>query len=453
MNKLALSCLCGLLLTYIIAALMGSGLVDNRGGIARIAVLIVLTLFLANTTVDVQGSAFWAGLIVAVTGIAGFVLPVDGLVENGRLYGVFQYANAAGVFLAVCAFLTRLTEGRRRHAAWVMEAALLLTQSVGAVAVYVLGWAVYALFIQRVKAERPRKRSLYLIWGGMAAVTLGGLFILRGFRPFSTFAERLTHIKDGATVIAANPFGIGAGAWELQYRAYQSSDYMAAIPHCGYVQIGLAGGFAALLITFALIGYWLWRVKRASVNRYTIAALMILVHAAQDITFSFAAIVFLLLMCIYAAVYEQSDDVHKVNAKSRLSVLFSLPVIVFVTLSVPEAVKNRAEWAASVGEYSEAITQLERGFLLKDDTRATLLRMEYAYLNGDYAAVERAFGELHNPNYRAFYIKSMSLLHEKDLTNAEMYAILCIENASHWSGGHDLLAEIRLCAYAGGDLT
>ncbi|MDR2771068.1 MAG: hypothetical protein LBB57_03420, partial [Clostridiales Family XIII bacterium] len=116
-----------------------------------IAFLALIVLYNAKLP-DMYSMVLTMGVIAAVLGIATFfgVIDFPGARFNGRLQGTFQYANAAGIFFAVCAFLTRTgVRSRRRHLALLFEFALLLTQSVGAIATYVLGWMLFAFTAKR----------------------------------------------------------------------------------------------------------------------------------------------------------------------------------------------------------------------------------------------------------------------------------------------------------------
>ncbi|MCL1903362.1 MAG: hypothetical protein FWF94_02970 [Oscillospiraceae bacterium] len=448
-SKAVLRLFCGLVCTFVISTLFNGARAEGWIGVIKLVIAFLWFLLVLNINTDVDSIVFFAGQIVAGTGFLALygLLPLRGMVENGRVYGVFQYANATGIFLAVCAFLTRLSWRKKtRDWAFLMEIALIMTQSVGAIAVYALGWIVYGI---SKKAFKQTAAGVVV-----ALFALIGVISLRGLQPFATFGERVVHITDGIGTILHNPLGIGPGAWAFYFREYQTRDYIAAIPHCGYIQIGLAGGFLALAAVVFLIIFWL---RKQTFGKYTIAAIMILLHAAADISFSFLAIIMLLFLCIGASLKPDSlitTDEKKtqikpksVKQKTPATAMFAVSLIICLIMLVPVATKNRAQWAASNGNYEEARATLGgRNFLLPNDTQAELLQTEYAVrLN-----VEKAIPDMKKPNYFAYYLHSLYYLQNDDFIKAEKYALLCIEKAPYWGEGYDLLDEIeRIKSIAG----
>jgi len=455
-------------------------------GVMKLAVVIIWFLLVLSINPETESVAFYAGLTVAVIGLLNFGgwLPLPGTTVNWRLYGIFQYANATGVFLAVCAFLTRLSNKRKTWAV-VMETALILTQSVGGLGVYVIGWIIYKIINKKINinfhlcgfilsaimaagmialvrftplpwlaplipaayvaARKPVRKILdrvskikFLTVGTVALVGAAGLglLILRKFRPLATFAERIIQITDGFNAMLRHPLGIGPGAWAFSAREFQSADYNAVIPHCGYIDIGLSGGFVALICAVILIGYWLYRQGHAW-NGYTVAAVMILIHAAQDISFSFLSIFMLLLLCVRSSLGERG---YKAPPKS-LGVIFAAAAVCCLLMFIPETVKNRAAWLANDKNYSEAIIKLEQGFTLPGDTRASLLRMNYALQSGNFDALDRAFGGIKAPNAEALYLKAVASAEQSDYAQAAEFAMSCIDKSPYWEEGYKLMED------------
>ncbi|MCL2070858.1 MAG: O-antigen ligase family protein [Oscillospiraceae bacterium] len=440
----------GLTFTYVISAIINGGHLAAWLGAVKVAVAFLWLLLVFKSNPALDSIALCTGLIAAITGIAAYsgLLPVSGMVEGRRLFGLFQYANVTAIFLAVCAFLTRTSDcGRKRRHIWaaLMEIALILTQSVGGIVVYIIGWIVYLV---TNKAKRPIITAL--IATALTVLSAAGMFLLRGVQPLATFAERIMHITDGLRTMLANPLGIGAGSWNFHVREYQTFDYVSVMPHSGYIQIGLAGGFSALVLTLALIGYWLWTCGKQSKkpSKYTISALMILVHAVQDISLSFLSVIILLFMCINSAIRDGKGD----NQSKTIKIperfrhfgtgILATVIIICVLAVIPESTKNQAKWLEKAGEYDAALTKLEKGFLLQNDDEALLLRMDYAEQTGNFAALDKAFELMKTPNARAYRSRSLSFAYSDEYEKAAEYTLLRIQKAPYRKEGYERLEVI-----------
>ena len=114
-----------------------------------------------------------------------------------------------------------------------------------------------------------------------------------------TFAERLVQMGDGLTLLMAQPWsGIGPGQWAELYPMVQTSDYIAAVNHCSYMQMALDGGiivpvvYVAALVTSVVLcmkqGHPLW----------ALAVVTLLVHSVFDFDLSFFALQFFAVLLV-----------------------------------------------------------------------------------------------------------------------------------------------------------
>ncbi|HCC34971.1 MAG TPA: hypothetical protein DEQ02_04810 [Ruminococcaceae bacterium] len=495
-SKTVMPALAGLIVAYIVSTLLAGSHTEGWMGVIKITVVVLLIIILQSRTPNTDEIAFFAGITVAMAGLLSYsgLLPLPGMTVGGRLYGVFQYANVTALFLAVCAFLTRLSE-KRASMAVIMETALILTQSLGGLAVYAAGWIIYRIVrkdfklslhlggfmlsaimaagilgvvlytlvpyfaviipIAYITAQKPIQKTIenisrkkwfavsFIIIAGLAAA---GFFALRGTRPLLTFLERAVHITDSFRVMLAYPLGLGSGNWSFHMREYQSAWYDATLPHCGYIQIGLSGGFLALGCVIFLIGFWL---KKQKTGKYTVAALMILVHALQDISFLFLTVILLLAMCMRSALPEGALSTAVSHKRRKpIAILFAAVAIACLTLCVPELQKNHAGWIARGGRYEEAAAELENGVLLSNDTQALIMRITYAAQSGKLAELDKAFQSMKNPNSEALHWQALYYIERGEYTAAAETALLCAEKSPYWEEGYELLDEIipRLAA-------
>jgi hypothetical protein len=258
-----------------------------------VALLAFLTLYNVKLP-DIHSLISAAGIIGAVLGIAAFFGIVDfpGASFNGRLQGTFQYANAAGIFFAVCAFMTRTgVKSKKKHLAFLFEFALLLTQSVGAVATYILGHMLLAF------TEKKRKRLALLF--GISAVGGAALLYMRGAGTVAaSYLDRLLQISDGAWVVLHNPLGLGPGLWAVRLLELQSAFYTATKMHSYPMELGVDAGFAAIAIFVFLIVVWIGRVRKSGLLPRHTAAGMLLFHGLLDVTASFLTLILLLFLLV-----------------------------------------------------------------------------------------------------------------------------------------------------------
>lgn len=120
----------------------------------------------------------WLGVASSLAGALMFagIPPVGGAVNAGRLQFLFQYANAAGAWFACTALLClRADDPRLRRCATAPLAALLLTQSMGAIlACAVVASACVAVRVVRSgageRAASYAEATSFLVQGVLAAI-------------------------------------------------------------------------------------------------------------------------------------------------------------------------------------------------------------------------------------------------------------------------------------------
>jgi len=239
-----------------------------------------------------------AAIFVFLLELLGFPL-LPGAVTAKRLQFTFQYANAAGSWFAALLLLRGELKDRWLDRLWpVLAAALLLTRSVGAIALCLILQAAVLLL------ERRRDPKVWLSCGGLA---LAGVLAAgsRALQALGTLAERLVQSADALKGMAASPlFGYGAGNWGEVKAAFQSYDYRAQVVHNSYAQAGVEGGFpAALLLAGAVILALLWLRGRSGAHWG--AALMLPLHAVMDFTLCFFSIDALALAILAPAAPEE----------------------------------------------------------------------------------------------------------------------------------------------------
>ena len=467
--------LSSLIAVYTAAAFVNGVTYEALSSIGRLTVACLWLFVFFNAETDIHETLFITGFAVALIGYLAFsgVLPWDGAVVSRRLQSVFQYANAAALFLGVSAFLTRHNPKRAAFAPF-LETALLLTQSVGALLVYVTGWIIrlltdketkaaplfcgagvsliaagltyglvyyapvpflgilppVALFLFRRKLHRgveALSARKWVLWAGAGCCAAGTtlLFSLRGPRPLATYLERLIHISDGIGVILRHPLGIGPGAWPFEVLARQSAPYAAAKIHSEVIAVGVAAGGLAVALLLLLIAYWF---KRKTWSDTSICVVMIFLGAAMDIPFSFLSVV------LAAAMLFTQTIPTPIAIKPPVRTILLIPLALCVAIFAQSAIKNRAEETMQ--------PQTLENLPVRNDTEAVLSRMSMFFYTGQQDKLDDAFGSLPRPNASAYSLKAQSHMLRQEYEAAAANALLCIEASPYQEEGYTLLGQI-----------
>lgn len=303
-----------------------------------------------QTHTDCREAIMISGAVAATVGIIAFSVHAMGLisetvfVKDWRLSGTFQYANAYALYLVICAFLMHTGSDKwGKRIAFILDIAIVLTQSVGALSVYILGWYLYAFL---------RKRKVFwMISAALPAVAVVG-FLSFGLRPVSTYLDRLMQITDAMKTAAANPIGIGPGAWKYEVFERQTAFYTANVMHSGFAAIATDAGFLALAAVFVLIFLFAANQKKemnhrkdakyafqtknaqrandAQLPQTRIAVVMILFHALFDFSLSFLSVTTLLGILVAQLLPQERIFLRKIR-----TIRVSGAAVVLLILLIP----------------------------------------------------------------------------------------------------------------------
>lgn len=339
---------------------LGANSLGNAGCWLSLAVFAYLgqSLTIRQREMALDGLG-WFVVLMAIVGAlaAAGVLPSEGTMAADRLCILFEYSNATGIWFGMGAMVLLASSDRRLNAlAPVSLFALFLTESVGALAVTALAFGVTAAILLR-RGDGWRMACLAVSWlgamggfgvhlavrgvgiamiAGVVAVLLwvafkwerrGGvqsvaslarilglaaamataaavLAIIvvepeRWAQAQGTFAERVIQIRDGLTLLATDPLlGVGPGQWAERYPAVQTTEYIAAVNHCSYLQIALDAGLAAPVVLVAALGFAAVQCGRKGRVFWTGAAAMLLAHSVFDFDLSFFALLFMTVLLV-----------------------------------------------------------------------------------------------------------------------------------------------------------
>lgn len=302
----------GLLVAYATSAIAAGASLTTLGEAGSWAVVAAVSLLAAAQGEEGWSRTLralaWCGVATSVAGmlVADGLLPVPGGTVENRLQFTYQYANAAAAWYAACTWLCLLApDSRLRRAAFFPAAALMLTQSGGALVAFVavavalgLTWAragewgrlgcalsqgaeaavLFAVFrisplaglllggvlgalavgrsgwmLPGVMGINMRKTSLALLVLLVVAVVAALVLMpARMGSALNSLVERGYQIRDGIALWSTAPLlGIGPDNWQYLYPYVQTYVYSVAVVHSSAVQLLLDVGVVGALLLVA----------------------------------------------------------------------------------------------------------------------------------------------------------------------------------------------------------
>lgn len=342
----------------------------------------------------VLASGLFAGL--AILAFCG-VVPLTGAVSARRLQFTFQYANAAGSWFAAAALLAQdREEARVRRMTLPCVTALLLTRSMGALALYGIlqlvrlwrrreiwgefvlthaaalllagaflltkGWLCLPVVVLLYGLGRvwdrivPAALGLKLHWLGLLAGGAGAAVVLASrWRGALTFVERLVQIIDGLGAVARYPLlGVGAGNWSRYCPLFQSAQYSSTLIHSGPVQIGVDAGVLAVALAAAVLVLGWKRGGRSQGE--SLACLLLAGHSLLDFTLQFLPIDLLLLALLFAGEGQEERGRGTVPRAALLGV-----AVLCVGMLYGQMQYKSLVYACRAGDWEAASARYEQG--------------------------------------------------------------------------------------------
>ncbi len=311
---------------YIFSAFKGGFVLEYA--ITALLPLSAFLFYLVVTQTVADKQRFWTEFVKASAVVAVIALGVTlfhslGTLQLQRATFPFGSANGAGIFYGVLLLMTAKKKGALKY---LFGAALVLTQSVGAILV-----TLFLLFLTDFK----NKRNLVLF---AVLIVLGVCLRDRVSESVYTFAERLLQAYDGGVCMAKHPlFGIGVGRWAILRPYYQSGVYTAKIIHSIPVQIGVSSGVPGLLLFgLAILQPMVDRFKKDRTRFWLAAALLL--HSFLDVTFAYGG-----LAMLFAALLakEEQPAKHRWVDSAVFVLLLSFTAVLAVGTAQVQTLKHQ----------------------------------------------------------------------------------------------------------------
>ena len=279
-------------------------------GTLRLAVWVLFFLYAATYSpqerADILDVAAYEGAILSLVTIAGFLYDAAAGIDdpNGRIDGLFQYANTWSLYLLICLILLIMRE-KRRALDWPAMAALLcgiyLSGSRGVFLLLLplaLAWGIYQIARRRDAKTVVIAAAAAVSIGVLATVVSGGLVLdrLRAITlTSSSLNGRLLYCIDGLNMLLRHPMGVGYGGYLYLQPLEQTGVYILRFIHNEYLQAALDGGIPAGLCMAGLCAAMLFRKGVPARERAVV--FVVAAHALIDFDLQFSAVAFLLLLC------------------------------------------------------------------------------------------------------------------------------------------------------------
>jgi len=281
------------------------------------AAMIVLVLAQSTSSAQVRRQLAWtvliSGSLVAGHGLLQFFGVVPNLLANtpnsaGRIPGLYNYANATAIALAVSllAGLGLALQETERWRRWFIFGAsglatLTLFLTLSRAVLYGLPIAVFLALVGIDRRLRPAALR-FLVVSLAAPLVIGWGLANWGSPVVSRLIDagpdtqnviaRVQFLKDALAAAADQPWGYGGEGWSRIYHLYQPVNYVSKSPHNHYALTLVEAGVPGLLaLLFALLSA-LWLGFR---NRFdeepmrwilVVAAAMLAGHALIDLDLS-----------------------------------------------------------------------------------------------------------------------------------------------------------------------
>jgi len=173
------------------------------------------------------------------------------------------------------------------------------------------------------RVQLPIKLPKLRFWLlGVGLLLMLGILLERGLAPepgeslvsigyLSSLIARLNFFKDAVAMFLQRPLlGWGGGGWEAAYQTFQSYQYISSEVHSYYLQVAVETGLLGLTVVIGLLGTGVvlsWRSlgklavedpRRQRIWFVLMAVSLIILHAAIDFDFSYAAMTLLLWLLL-----------------------------------------------------------------------------------------------------------------------------------------------------------
>lgn len=279
-------------------------------GFLRTAVWVLFFIYAASYSREerkqILDAVAYEGAVLSLLATAAFLYDsAMGLANrNGRIDGLFQYANTWALFQLICLILLLLKDQRRKidwAAMAVLVCGIYLSGSRGIFLLFLfmaLGWGGWSVLREKKILPAALGALGILAIGALAVVFSGGLVLdrLRAITlSSSSLNGRLLYDLDGLQMLLRHPLGVGRGGYLYIQPLEQTGVYTLRAIHNEYLQAALDGGILAGVLLAGVAAALLFR--KGAPLREKAVVFAVAAHILIDFDLHFSAVAFLLLLC------------------------------------------------------------------------------------------------------------------------------------------------------------
>lgn len=255
---------------------------------------------------------------------------------NGRVDGLFQYANSWGVYL-LCCFVWQLyrslEEGNRNKkvdlcCGVALLLGILFTGSRGTLVLTLLSLGYVILRKKEHNLVKQYGRQgvlLLLVCFALVNWSMDGLLTFRLSQftlESSSLNGRLLYWMDGLTMLFDHPLGVGRGGYLYLQPVYQTGIYTSHYVHNEYLQMAIEGG------VLAGVGF-IWFVvsflrQKDLEEKQTLILWILALHMVVDFDTQF-----FFLLAFFTLVGGEEKVVEKVEKSKGLALMSGVLLVVF----------------------------------------------------------------------------------------------------------------------------
>lgn len=229
---------------------------------------------------------------------------------NGRLQGIFFYANSYGLFLLIGAIILLMKEKielKEYIMIGILFLGIIFTNSRAIIILSIIS-VISILIINK------KNRKKILVVGISYILTFAGIYGLSQIEKrvdsemfeSSEFLTRLLYYKDGIDMVKDNPLGYGYMGWYYKQVEVQTGVYDAKYVHNSVLQVMLDVGIIPTISLVALLFIIFFDKKQTVINRLLLV--LILGHSLIDIDLEYLFFIFMICTMIDFKTFEMKKS-------------------------------------------------------------------------------------------------------------------------------------------------
>lgn len=332
------------LLISIVICFFAIDYMENLMGSMRIAV-ICMWMWLVRCKDESQRQFFkisvpFMGALMIIISVLAYLIPSVHVMfwENSRLSGFFQYANTAGLFLAIGVIL--LVDNWDFLDKKTIKIPLLVVLLIGtlqtgsrSVLALLFIWSIYHAI-----SNKSHRISVIITIVSVIAISAIGFFALGNTRNIgrifslltynSTIWGRLLYYKDALNILPSHLLGMGRHGYYYTQGTFQSGVYHTKYVHNDILQLALDYGMISLILVGIFVVWQLLKGKQSKNDK--VLLLFIILSALVDFHLQYLSI---MLIAVVLLDFGNTSKEKRASLKENY-ILIPITFIIFTYIGI-----------------------------------------------------------------------------------------------------------------------